>query len=115
MATIAEVRDRAANDLGLLRLGQTLQAQDSTRITSAYNEVYAILKKDGLAAWTSTGDIPSEFVPYVVSLVVDNCINTYGVSDSRYKRLKIETQQVKRELRKLVTPDYVSQDNATEY
>ena len=115
MATTAEIRDRAANDLGLLRLGQALQSQDATRITSAYNEVYEILKEDGIAAWTSTGDIPTKFVKYVVSLVVDNCVNTYGVSDSRYQRLKIEVPNAMREIRKLVAPDYASMDNATDY
>jgi len=113
MATVSALVDRAANDLGLLRLGQTLQPQDSTRITSAYNEVYAQLLEDGLAAWTSTGDIPAKMVPYVTALVVDNCINTYGVSDSRYKRLKVEVPMAKREIRKLVAPDHVSTDNAT--
>jgi hypothetical protein len=115
MATVSAVVDRAANDLGLLKLGQTLQAQDSTRITSAYNEVYAQLKKDGLATWTSTGDIPADLVQHVVTLVADNCVNTYGVSDSRYKRLKMDVPAARREIRKLTAPNYVSMDNAQEF
>ena len=115
MATVSALVDRVANDLGLLKVGATLQPQDSTRITSGYNEVYAQLKKDGLATWTSTGEIPSDMVPYVSALVVDNCVNTYGVSDSRYKRLKVEVPAAKREIRKLSSPDYVSMENASEF
>ena len=115
MATTTEIRDRAANDLGLLRLGQTLQSQDATRISSAYTEVYAMLKKDGLAAWTSTGDIPAEYVKYVIALVVDNCVNTYGVSDSRYQRLKIEVPGALREIRKLAAKDHASMEDPVDY
>ena len=45
MATKTDIRDRAGSDLGLLRLGQSLQSQDATRITSAIDEVYADLKE----------------------------------------------------------------------
>jgi len=58
MATRNEVRDRVANDLGILRLGQSLQHQDSVRILASYDEVYDRLKVDGLAIWSSTGDVP---------------------------------------------------------
>lgn len=115
MATVAEVRDRAANDLGMLRLGQSLQAQDSTRITSGYNEVYQQLKVDGLATWTSTGDIPTELVSYVVALVADNCLNTYAVSNDRYTRIKLASTVASKEIRKLVTNYQASQDNPTDY
>lgn len=115
MATLAEVRDRAANDLGILALNQTLQSQDSTRITSAYNEVYAQLKKDGLANWTSTGSVPAEFVPYVANLVADNCLSTYGVSVDRYTRIKNEVSRSMREIRKLAAPDYPSMSEANDF
>lgn len=115
MATIAEVRDRAANDLGLLRVGQSLQAQDNTRITAAYNEVYAHLKNDGLATWTSTGDIPTELVPHVVAYVAQNCLNTYSVSLDRYQRILNSVVIATKELPKLVTKHYVSQEEATDF
>jgi hypothetical protein len=83
-----EIRDRAANDLGMLRVGQSLQAQDATRVDQAYAEVFAALKTKGLAPWASTGDVPDEFVPHVVALVADNCLNTYSTSNDRYKRIK---------------------------
>ena len=115
MATISEVRDRAANDLGLLRLGQSLQSQDSTRITSGYNEVYEQLKIDGLATWTSTGDIPLGLVPHVAALVAYNCLNTYSVSPERYKRIETAALIAVPSIRRQVTRPYTSQDNATDY
>ena len=115
MATIAEVRDRAANDLGILRLGQSLQSQDSTRITTAYNEVYAQLKEDGIVTWTSTGAIPTHLVPHVASLVADNCLNTYSVSNDRYKRIKAAVLLAMPEIRKFTTQFHASQDNPTDY
>lgn len=115
MATAAEIRDRAASDLGMLMIGQSLQAQDATRITSGYTEVYAALKKEGLATWASTAAVPDELVPYVVALVADNCLNTYGVSTERYNRIKLIVASALREIRKLVAPDYASSDDAVDY
>lgn len=77
MATEAEVRDRAANDLGMLRLGQSLQNQDKVRIETAYDEVYEQLKEEGLATWASDGSIPTKLVPHVAILIAHNCLNTY--------------------------------------
>lgn len=115
MATKAELRDRAANDLGLLRLGQSLQAQDTTRIESAFDEVYADLKTDGLNVWASTASCPVELVPHVVALIADNCLNTYGVSPARYQRIKIASGNAKREMRRLITLGHESVEDATDY
>lgn len=110
MGTVAAVINRAANDLGMLRLGQALQAQDSTRINSAYIEVYAQLKKEGINIWASTGTIPDEIVPHLANLMADNCLSTYAVSMERYKRIKTDVATAMREIRKFTAPMYVSQD-----
>lgn len=120
MATIADVLSRAGNDLGILRLNQSLPAQDNTRITAAYNEVYAALKIDGLATWASDGDIPAALVPHVVALVADNCLNTYSVSNDRYTRIKNaaganDGDIAKRAIKKLIAPDYVSMSDASDF
>ena len=115
MATKAEIRDRAANDLGILRLGQSLQSQDATRITEGYEEVYSFLVKEGLATWAATGDVPDSVTPYVVSLTAKNCLNTYGVSESRYARIVNDAAVAMREIRAVVSPDYVSQDEPQDF
>lgn len=115
MATKAELRDRAANDLGILRLGQSLQDQDKVRIEKAYDEVYAQLKEDGLATWASTGESPDFLTPHIASMMADNCLGVYSVSDKRYQRIKLAEANAKREIRKFATADYVSQEEAVDY
>ncbi len=115
MATKAEIRDRAAQDLGILQLGQALQSQDATRIESAYDEVYAQLKKDGLAVWASSGNTPDEITPHVSALVAENCAGVYGLSSERFQRVVFAASKGKREIRKYATQDFVSQDEATDY
>lgn len=115
-----EVRDRAASDyLGVLQLGQSLRAQDDARISAAYDEVYQQLKKDGLATWPSTGSVPAEIVPHMVSLVAQQCVGVYTLSPARQQILLgvagINGELAKREIRKLVSPDYSSQENAVDY
>jgi ribosomal protein S16 len=115
MTTKAETRDRAANDLGLLRLGQSLQSQDSTRITDAYEEVYAQLKEEGVATWVSTGAVPDHMAQHVASLVAENCLNTYSVSQERYARILNAANNARAEIKKYTTPFYESLDESTDY
>lgn len=115
MATKAEIRDRAASELGILRLGQSLQAQDDSRITAGYEEVYAFLVKEGLATWAATGDVPDSVTPYVVALTAKNCLGTYGVSELRYGRIVADAVTAMREIRAIISPDYVSQDEPKDY
>lgn len=115
MTSASGIRDRAANDLGLLRLGQALQDQDKTRIESAYDEVYAQLKNEGLATWASTADVPDDLVPHVVALVAQNCLSTYGVSNDRYTRITNSSSSALREIRKLVAQNTSDQCEAVDY
>lgn len=107
MATQAEIRDRAANDLGILRLGQSLSAENATRIEEGYAEVYAMLVDQGLAVWAIANEVPDAIVQPVVSLVAENCLNTYGVSDVRYQRIKLEASQAEKKIRIFVENDEV--------
>lgn len=113
--TVEEIRDRAANELGILPLGQPLADQDDTNITQAYNEVYAYLKKRGLATWGSTADVPDDVSPYVVAMVAWSRVNGYGVSNDRYKRLQLAFVAAEPAIRKLVLPSYVSQEEPTDF
>lgn len=115
MATKAEVRDRAATELGRLRLGQALQYQDQVRIESAYDEVYADLKSEGLTIWPSDGDVPTAVVPHVAMLMAYNCANTYGISGERLNRIALMASTAMLEIRRLVTPAYESLENPTDY
>ena len=119
MATKAELRNRAGEMLGLLPPGQALQSQHTTRIEEAYAEVYADLKTEGLNIWASDGDCPDELNPYIAGLMALNCTETYPVSTARFQRIVakvgIDGDRGKREIRRLVTPEHESVEEATDY
>lgn len=119
MATKAEVRNQALNLLGVLMIGQSAQSQDATEIETAYDEVYADLKAEGLATWASTAEVPDKIAPHVVSLVALSRSETYGISDSRYQRILNRAgtngMTAKREIRKITNPDYESLTEPTDY
>lgn len=108
MATVAEVKKRALQLLGITRVNQSAQSQDDTRIGTAYTEVYEDLKKDSIATWAVAGVIPDEVAPHLVSLMAFNAVDEYGVSKERYSRIVGRASIAKREIRTLVTPDYES-------
>lgn len=115
MATKAEVRNRAAENLGILPVGQTLASEHQTRIDAAYDEVYDDLKVDGLATWAEANEVPDELVPYVATLVAFTCTETYPISPARYNRVVNKAATAKREIRRIITPKYESLENATDY
>lgn len=118
--TKSEVRDRAASDyLGLLRFGQSLQPQDDTRISAAYDEVYEQLKKDGLATWASTASVPAQIVPFMVVLVAQNCQGGFGISAARKAEILLDAgengENARTQIRKLASQDYASQDEPVDF
>lgn len=115
MSTVAELRDRAAQDLGVLRLGQTLQAQDATRISQAYDEVYETLSRSGYATWAKAGEIPDEMTMHVSALVADNCLLTYSVPETRYNRIKVAAQIAMREIMRHAAEHYESVDEPEDF
>lgn len=90
MATVSELIQSVGEELALVPIGQALDAQDELKIEQTYTSVYARLKEHGIAGWTSTGDVPDAAVPYVVTLICDRLLNTYGVPPARYQRIKTE-------------------------
>lgn len=119
MANRDAMINRAAELLGLKRLNQALPAEHNIRIGKAYDEIYAVLKKDSLAVWASDGDVPDEIVNPVAALMADNCLSSYGVSVDRYTRIKTECgpdgETAKARIRQSATPAYVSADSPTDF
>jgi len=87
MATKAEVRQRVGEDLGLVPVGQTLEAQDQNRIDATYAEMYERLKEKGIAAWPAAGPIPAKLVPSFCLLMASHLLTSYSVPESRYVRI----------------------------
>lgn len=119
MATAAEIRNRAAHDLGKTRLGGSLQSQDQTRIDSGYSEVYAQLKDKGLATWAFAGEVPNAVVPYVSGLIALNCMLTFNISQERkntiYEQVGVDGTLGYNKIHQLVTPEYESTEDKEDF
>lgn len=115
MSTKAEVKTRALELLGIVRVGQGAQSQDDTRIGTAYNEVYADLKTEGIATWATDGTIPDDVTPHLVALMAQNGLGSYPVSNDRYTRVLTLAAIAKREIRAMVTPDYESLEEPDDF
>jgi len=87
MATKAEVRQRVGEDLGLVPIGQALEAQDQARIDACYTEMYERLKTLGVAAWAAAGPVPNKLVPSFCLLMASHLLTSYSVPESRYVRI----------------------------
>ena len=107
--TKAQIRNRAANLLGILPFGQALQSQDSDRIEQAYDEVFEYLKEMGLATWASTGSVPNNLATHVIAMVAHNCLDDYGVSNDRFSRILNRYGVAEKEIRKIIVVPYSSQ------
>tara|TARA_R110000822_G_scaffold77081_4_gene185102 strand:+ start:64 stop:423 length:360 start_codon:yes stop_codon:yes gene_type:complete len=87
MATKTELRNKCAQALGLLPVGQTLASQHQTRIDEAYDEIYAQLKTEGLNVWASDGDCPDSVNPFMANLMALTLTEVYPISEARYVRI----------------------------
>jgi hypothetical protein len=88
MTTKADIRQMVGEELGLVPIGQTLEAQDQARIDAAYDYVYDQLREKGLASWASSGSVPDRIVPYVCLLIEEKLLIAYSVPESRMLRVK---------------------------
>lgn len=112
--TKAQIRDRAAEMLGYNPIRQPLESNIATRIEQAYDEVYAMLKNEGVAIWASTASVPNEIVPYMIVLVANGSLSL-GVSAERYQLIKGELPNALPMIRKYTAPHYASQEDAKDY
>lgn len=101
MATLAEIRVKAAKKLGLLGVGQTLRSTIDDDLTDAYTEVYAEIESLDLATWSSTDNIPDHFVSAVVAWVAGARVDEYSVPDNKYQRVVTEASGAEAKLRRL--------------
>lgn len=108
--TKAEIRDRAAYELGILPVGQSLEDQHKTLIEQFYDEVYAGLEDEGIAAWASANTVPDAYGYYMVMLVAHRGIGAFGVSGERANRIMLaagpDGNLAKREIRKVLRPKF---------
>lgn len=117
MATKAELRNQVLEYLGKKRIGQGVSNELKIDIEQAIDEVYAELKSESLATWSSTGAIPNDVLHSVKLLVALK--RSSGLPVDRYTRLINDAGQdgyiAKRNIRAIVSPAYQSSEKPTDF
>jgi hypothetical protein len=119
MATKAEVRQRVGEDLGLVPVGQILEAQDQARIDACYTEMYERLKDKGIATWPAAGPVPNKLVPSFCLLMASHLLTSFSVPESRYVRITNDAgpggSLALNTLASASVPEYISHTDTTDY
>ena len=101
MATTAQIRINAAENLGILGEGETLESEVSSDLAEAYDDIYRELESEGLATWSSTADIPKQYSISVAMLVAEARAVKYKVPVERYQQIKFEAAEGLKKIRRL--------------
>ena len=101
MATAQQIRETAAENLGILGEGETLPSYETADLDQAYIEVYSELEAFDLAAWDFADDVPDRYSSSVSALVAATRATKYQVPTDRFERLMFEEQKAIRMIRKL--------------
>ena len=105
MATAKEIRETAGETLGIHDpRGETLSSIHVADLDQAYTEVYAELQGLGLTTWASGDAIPDKYSKSISMLVAEARAAKYHISDAKYQRIKLESQQAMALIRELQAP-----------
>ena len=101
MATATQIRETAAENLGILGEGETLPSYESADLDQAYTEVYKELQGLNLTTWDESADVPDQYARSMAMLVAESRCVKYQIPDNRYQRIKIEAIEAMAMVRKL--------------
>ena len=102
MATIAQIRERAATMLGIYGEGETMPSYMVNDMAESYNEVYAQLSRKKALSWGPGENVPPEYVPHIVSLVAFGRVDDYPTPNDRYARIVAGQRVALLEIRELI-------------
>ena len=103
MATVAAIKESAAENLGIVGEGETLPSYETDDLGAAYTELHAELLSRGLVTWSVTADIPARFAWPIAMLVAEKRAVKYKVPEARYQQIKLESQEALALVRELQT------------
>lgn len=115
MATKQQIRETAAENLGILGEGEVLPSYESADLDQAYAEVFAELQIRNLTTWSSTGNIPDQYARHVAMLVAEARAVKYQIPNDRYQRIKLEAEQALMRLQKLQARAKMGQTEIEDY
>ena len=101
MATPAQIRETAAENLGILGEGETLPSYEINDLNQAATEVYAELQALNLTTWAEDANVPDQYAKSFAMLVAEARAVKYQIPDSRYQRIKLEGQEALSRIREL--------------
>lgn len=101
MATQAQIRTTAAENLGILGEGETLPSYETGDLNQAITETYNELRRMNLVTWASTDNVPDEFARSFAMMVAESRAVKYQVPTERYQRIKGEAMEATMRFRAL--------------
>lgn len=117
MATLADVRNISAGMLGRRRLGQAINDSIKTRLDQSYAYVYADLKDQRIAVWSSASGtvIPDAVAPHVAVMMAFEATSDIGVDQAHMQRIMIKMNEALPAIKRFAKPDYESLDDAENF
>ena len=109
MATAQQIRETAAENLGILGEGETLPSYETNDLDQAYTEVYAELQGQNLTTWSEGTNVPDQYARSIAMLVAESRATKYQIPDNRYARIKMEAVEAYRMIRHLQARDKMGQ------
>jgi len=110
MATTTGLRNQVLEELGVIKPGQTVGADDSGPVDTRYTQWHALYSEKNVVYWGPTDDIPEEAVNSVVDILVDECAHKYKhiVNMDAQRRIEVAArrQRAEKDLRLLNQIDY---------
>jgi len=90
MATSTQIRQTAAENLGIRGEGQTMPSYEVADFDQAITEVYGMLRQLNLVTWASTDNVPDEVAsPFAMLVACERAIK-YKIPDNHYMRVLSE-------------------------
>lgn len=117
MATVTNVKERAAQLLGRVRLGQSIPANLDARLNEAYETVYKELEINRQVRWSnaSGATIPDEFIGHLAALCAEDCTDSIGVSEARLARILGRAERARMKIPQLTRMDYESLEQVEDF
>lgn len=93
----------------------TPDANDTSVIEAAYDQVFARLRTRHLVSWGSTGSVPDEAVNPVVALTAQSRLTYFNPPADVINLINLMASTAFEDLTEVLQPDYVSQPTPAEY
>lgn len=113
--TKAQVKEHAADILGIKPVGQDIQQPASRTLDKYWDAAYDEVKSDNLNIFPSSGPIPDKLFHHFAMIIAQKGAVSFSVSDARYQRIVMESQRAMREFRKYAVDSYESIDQVVDF